>query len=1569
MRFATGEALEFAAGDAVPDAIVAVLSGAGQRLVRAHVGGERVALTVTQRLWKLPAGGAAVPENGSAGRAGDDAAGAEEAAAARRAAKKARRGGRRAARADENADDNGEEGAGGAGAPAAAAELVLEVENRTPNQETFQFARLRDGLRTAGHYALEFAVGPAPPGQPPLRTVVPLVVRPGAPAGLAVEGEGRAALALGALALGAPLPPLRVSLRDAHGNAVRLGADAAGDVRLFMGVMNEAGAVLRCKELAVEAEAVEGDGCLVINALRVVGNRRAAAAAGSAGLALLRAAPAPTAPSAAGGAQRSASQDEPPTAEVFLCASLRGRADVKPELIAMRVRAGAAAALRLAPGGAWGEGGEAVVAVGAGAELPPLGVQAVDVWGNAAAPAEGEPFAVVAECAALAPAAREFAPDRLGAATLSGLVAATATTCEAPGWAPLLLSVRGGGAAEAAAAAPPLELRLRVEPSLLPARVRVLRGGAELPVERHAGDDGPVWVTILEGVAAGEKVDGLSMELLDESGAPAAHGPRGCVMVSWHRGRKKVEWRGEPLRLPAVVAATTTDGQPDLWVRFSGDTPHPVIVEGPLELRVVAGPPAQWSVALPDQPASQAGGETGVVECGRPFLLEVEALDAHGNRCGGDGLPTPAIALDAGGRPLTYDPAAWDAGWAAQGAEHVFAARLAMAGHPGDVTITVCDAAGPRGDSLLTGDSLVVRLEPGPAEALAFEGASVLETGTRATVPTIAVVLVDATGNPAPAREVFEVTLAPSALAVDGSGRAAKVALAGATRAKIARGATTAVFRGVALAAEAPGVYALRAQSASRKVALREGVLRVTMAPQNVATALRVRVPEELAAGGAAGAPARLLVEVDTEDSAPLAGDAAAAGLTLRLTPPGGGRGDAASVALAAGETEGAPPPTEGGAYVFALGELTAAGVYSAVAEWSEPRAEVRAGMARREAELRSATAQFEVAAGPPVAVAVEAEGAAPERCAVTNGAPPRGRLLVRGAAAQLLDAHGNAAGGRGVEVRFRLLLDGTPAGAGWEAPELVVAEGAAPRAADADGRAFAGDLSIAEGSGRAPGEPLALALVCEARGLAAGAGPPLEELKAGWATAWRCPVLFTDDAASFAAAEELAVRRAALAARRDALAGRADAARDAAAAARGAAADAAKAAQRLRKRAGGAAPETAAEAEARAAALEREAAEEGEGGAVRAPRHGARATPTTAAIDALLRAGDDGVVGVFAQLVTIEDEPLARAASYAARAALATLVVRDAAARERLAALAQAKSCRVPDMLPMALANTFRGRPAELPGLAGASPRARALTAAACDGSDPPLPAPLPHAQANAPGELAPNAWPAGCLGHLFNLVRPARPGLRARLLYGLLSGSLVFESLAEGAAYRGYVTRRLKAPFAFDIVTLDGGRISGRGVVAGDAYSPPPLAAADYVIGSSPAGRLGGAAGAAAAAAALRELGAALRAAVAAAAEADAAEAAAAAEESAAGGELAAVEAALAEVDARMGEGRPAAARAPGAAGRKRRGAPAEPEKAAPAKEPAEEPAEEPAPAEEAAGGRAAMRAKRSRLGKMQA
>lgn len=78
--------------------------------------------------------------------------------------------------------------------------------------------------------------------------------------------------------------------------------------------------------------------------------------------------------------------------------------------------------------------------------------------------------------------------------------------------------------------------------------------------------------------------------------------------------------------------------------------------------------------------------------------------------------------------------------------------------------------------------------------------------------------------HPPPA---MQVSLNSSALATDGSGRAAAVSASGGNKVKAKKGA--AVFRDVRVQADEAGAYALRVQSASRKVAVADAVLHLVM--------------------------------------------------------------------------------------------------------------------------------------------------------------------------------------------------------------------------------------------------------------------------------------------------------------------------------------------------------------------------------------------------------------------------------------------------------------------------------------------------------------------------------------------------------------------------------------------------------------------------------------------------------------------------------------------------------------------------------------------------------------------
>lgn len=163
---------------------------------------------------------------------------------------------------------------------------------------------------------------------------------------------------------------------------------------------------------------------------------------------------------------------------------------------------------------------------------------------------------------------------------------------------------------------------------------------------------------------------------------------------------------------------------------------------------------------------------------------------------------------------------------------------------------------------------------------------------------------------------------------------------------------------------------------------------------------------------------------------------------------------------------------------------------------------------------------------------------------------------------------------------------------------------------------------------------------------------------------------------------------------------------------------------------------------------------------------------------------------------------------------------------------------------LPLVPPSIHRGpTQGDIPGFHAAGELARALVASASAGTDPPLPVPLPHTKATARGAPAEAGiipvWPPGCLGYLFNLVRPCTPGTRAALLHGLFGPALVFESLESAAAYRELVVRRLRGGVS-DIVTLDCRRITGRGIVSGSGFNVPPLERAEWRFGSLGGGQV---------------------------------------------------------------------------------------------------------------------------------
>lgn len=93
-------------------------------------------------------------------------------------------------------------------------------------------------------------------------------------------------------------------------------------------------------------------------------------------------------------------------------------------------------------------------------------------------------------------------------------------------------------------------------------------------------------------------------------------------------------------------------------------------------------------------------------------------------------------------------------------------------------------------------------------------------------------------------------------------------------------------------------------------------------------------------------------------------------------------------------------------------------------------------------------------------------------------------------------------------------------------------------------------------------------------------------------------------------------------------------------------------------------------------------------------------------------------------------------------------------------------------------------------------------------------------------------------CLLCVSRLLTPSAL-VAAADVFPQLGRTLVFETLDQAAAYRACVVNSLKTSTA-DIVTLDGSKLSGRGVVVGSNFRVCPIQEAPFRFGSRPAGEL---------------------------------------------------------------------------------------------------------------------------------
>ena len=547
----------------------------------------------------------------------------------------------------------------------------------------------------------------------------------------------------------------------------------------------------------------------------------------------------------------------------------------------------------------------------------------------------------------------------------------------------------------------------------------------------------------------------------------------------------------------------------------------------------------------------------------------------------------------------------------------------------------------------------------------------------------------------------------------------------------------------------------------------------------------------------------------------------------------------------------------------------------------------------------------------------VDAHGNAVDRA----GVKVRLALVLASAAAGGGGGDSNAAGGRGK----RAAAPAAPA-----ASSIPLLEGAASEEHETDerGRAFIGPVRIAEGTGGGGGGEGACSLDLRLVALMTKTTATAEEENGPESTntteAFSLPLLFTDGGALAEAIAAAAAERGAAAEARNELEAKVEEARAAASAAERDAAAASRAVAAARRAVGGgrSAPDSPGTARKALEATQQRRAEEasavpGARGGKRqqqqkeqqqllqqldlAASHGPSGKPMTKSIDACLADGGasssgsgasaatiSGAVGVVARLATVDDARLSAVLAAQYRGLLPVVVVKDPASRNALAAARSGDALPTPDILSLTHVQPFRAagpvpedaksRSILLPHRnKSASALARALVAAACQGSDAPLPFPLPHAKvllahgarmkaqhqqqqqrgnkepssSSAAAAVNPNAlvaaappkgvpaadeWPEGCLGYAFNLLRPTKKGARAALLYPLLGQTLVFESLETGSRYREHLATRLRAGCG-DIVSLDGGRVSSKGVTSGSSFAVPPAASVPWRFGSTPA------------------------------------------------------------------------------------------------------------------------------------
>jgi len=892
--------------------------------------------------------------------------------------------------------------------------------------------------------------------------------------------------------------------------------------------------------------------------------------------------------------------------------------------------------------------------------------------------------------------------------------------------------------------------------------------------------------------------------------------------------------------------------------------------------------------------AAAAGeGNLSAIQCGEPFYLEIEALDSFHNRChlepGKRVLPeVHPVHCDPEAGALLLDPSSWNCKWGeTQQGGDVCQYKMSMAGPVGPVKLCIRDNAGEDGSSLLAADELVVELVAGAPSTLVLTGhVPMMEIGSRGIIKQLSIAVVDEWGNPIPSAN-FEVGLNGCALAVDESAPAARASAAGNNRVKLKGGA--AVLKNIRLQAEQEGSYVLRVGSVSRKVAVNDGTLVVKVAHQNIVTCLQLGAPA-LSGGQEAtvGCTATITVEYVTEDGKPLPWEVASSNVAVLLGLPnpdgqegaaaasskrksaGGGNAnlvvlapdrEASQAAASAGTSAGsdAGGGSGGGSGVckvcFTTPELTLAGTYTLTAEYTETRPEMVAALSQQELVVRSPSSTMQLAAAAPVSVSLEGPCSSVQEVSVSNGQEDASRCMLRQAAVQLRDQYNNPS--QLAEVKLRWRFQAAPGEDGEDAceqlPEVCNSSSSQLTAVtDERGRTFFGDIGILPETGRlAAGHSMMNCILSLEVRLP---DPSSSRGAKSWTTCWSCPVLFSDDVSSMKMLQVLKEQRNQLELRLKELRGSLN---EASKRLKDASRQHQVAAQASEQRLAACTkllgpellpqeglPRSRRELKQLAEQLQEQAAAAPER-EVMSDRMGNPKTPVAMALQRCLTLNDSDVVGAFAQLAYVEDPQLSALMAATFPSCLQTLVVKSYQATKRLRQQLTSLNLTIPSMLPSELIQAFNpeaeGRNAGSIRMRNVTERALQLMADACEGTDPPLQMLLPHTRVlrgNPPPsncQLQAEEWPPGCLGYAINLVRPAMKGIRGTILYSQIGRTLMFETLDSAAAYRQLVAQVLRSSLP-TVVSLDGGKLSSTGVVAGSGFKVVPVQQAAQCFGMAP-------------------------------------------------------------------------------------------------------------------------------------